>query len=557
VVADGARRADFALKAGRVVLSPTSPIISHQPYGSTRKATVTVTNTGSAPASVEMLTTGGDFELLSRTGAELTEHRVKGISKAWRGQTYGAPAGAAPAVDEAWTRAADHPTSIFDNAAATLGGKVYSVGGGSTTGTERDAWVYDPVTNAWSALPSLPVARSKPVLAAVGGKLYVFGGWGPGGTPVASVDVFDPAVGAWSTLAGTSPAPRAAAGSAVIGDTVYLVGGCVDASCNDTRTVLAFDTGTGTFRARADYPLAASWLACGGIGEQAYCAGGAGTVEYRSAYSYDPALDAWSPLPDLPLDLWGGQFAAAGGLLVIAGGVTGASTTVTNRTVGFDPAAGAWRDLPNTQFARYRGAGACGAYKIGGSPTSFVGSTQVEVLAGLEMCDAAADVGWLSSSPDTFTLAPGASRAVTVTLTATVEAGVVQPGQFTANLALRSDTPYPVGSVGVQMNVSPPASWAKIQGTVSGRSCAGVEVGVAGATIRLNSLTEPGTGFTLRTDAAGGYAYWLPRGQYEIITAKDGWVPQAVRHRLPAGIVTTVDAVLAPVDPCPPRLGGV
>ncbi|MFY1634458.1 S8 family serine peptidase [Solwaraspora sp. WMMB335] len=568
VVADGARRADFSLKAGRVVLSPTSPVISHQPYGSTRRSTVTVTNTGSAPATVEMLPSGGGFELLSRPGAALAEHRVKGISKQWRGTAYGAPAGGAPttvtparaasAAADAWTRAPDYPTAVFDNAAATLGGKIYSVGGGSTTGTERDAWVYDPVTDAWSALPDLPSARSKPVLAAVGGKLYLFGGWGPGGTPVATVDVFDPAVGAWSTLPGvTSPAARAAAGSAVIGDTVYLVGGCVDGTCTDSATVLAFDTTTGTFRSLANYPLVASWLACGGIGERIYCAGGAGAVEYRSAYVYDPAADSWSPLPDLPLDLWGGQFAAAGGLLVIAGGVTAASTTITNRTVGYDPTTGSWRDLPNTQFARYRGAGACGAYKVGGSPSSFVGSPQVELLAGLELCDVGADLPWLGTDPGSFTLAPGASRSVTVTLSATAEAGVDQPGRYTATLGVSSDTPYPVGTVAVQMNVSPPASWAKVQGTVSGRSCAGVEVGVAGATIRLNSLTDPGTGYTLRTDATGGYAYWLPRGQYEIITAKDGWVPQVRQERLPAGIVTTVDSLLEPVDPCPARLGGI
>ena len=573
VVADRARRADFSVKAGRLAISPTSPVVSHQPYGSSRKAKVTVTNTGSAPAEVEMLTGDGGFSLLGGDGAPLVEHKVKGISKAWQGPAYGAPAGAAPtritaaseaagagtaAAADAWTRAPDHPTAVFDNAAATLDGKVYSVGGGSTTGTEQDAWVYDPVTDAWSALPDLPTARSKPVLAAAGGKLYLFGGWGAGGTPVASVDVFDPATGTWATLSGvTSPAPRAAAGSAVIGGTIYLIGGCIDGTCTDSRTVLAFDTGTGTFRSRADYPVAASWLACGGIGELAYCAGGAGTVEYRSTYAYDPATDAWSPLPDLPLDLWGGQYAAAGGLLVIAGGVTAASTTVTNRTVGFDPAAGEWRDLPNTEFARYRGAGACGAYKVGGSPSSFVGSAQVEVLAGLELCDAAADLPWLVTDPGSFTLAPGASRTVTVTLTATAEAGVDQPGRYAATLGVRSDTPYPVGQVDVQMNVSPPASWAKVQGTVTGVSCAGVEVGVAGATIRLNSLTDPGTGYTLRTDADGGYAYWLPRGQYEIITAKDGWVPQARQERLPAGIVTTVDSVLEPVDPCPARLGGI
>lgn len=569
VVPDSARRANFSIKAGRLAISPSTPIESHQPYGSTRRATVTVTNTGSAPASVEMLARGGGFDLLSRRGAALAEHRVKGISRSRTGPRYGPPEGAAATasvaasvaatvIDEAWTRIPDHPAEVFDNAAATLDGRIYSVGGGTGTGTERDAWVFDPVTDSWAALPDLATARSKPALVAVAGKLYLFGGWGADGQPVASVDVYDPETSAWSTLSGVSnPAPRAAAGAAVVDDTVYLVGGCVDSVCTDSATLVAFDVGTGSFRTGADYPLAASWLACGGIGARVYCAGGVGAGERRDAYAYHPTTDSWSPLPDLPLDLWGGQYAAAGGLLVISGGVTAGSTTVTNRSVAYDPVARSWLNLPNAQYSRYRGAGACGAYKIGGSPTAFVGSAESERLGGLESCAAAADVTWLSSEPAGFTLAPGASRAVTLTLTATAAAGVEQPGRYTATLGPRADTPYPVGSVAVEMNVSPPASWAKVRGTVHGLACSGDQVEVAGATIRLTSLTDPGTGHTLRTDAAGGFAWWLPRGRYEIITAKDGWVPQARRERLPAGIVTTVDTVLDPVDPCPARLGGI
>ena len=127
---------------------------------------------------------------------------------------------------------------------------------------------------------------------------------------------------------------------------------------------------------------AISWLSCGGIGAQVYCAGGVADDEYTDAWRYDPASDTWSPLPNLPVDLWGSQYASAGGMLVLAGGVTGGSTSVTNRTVGFDPVAGAWRNLPNAQFNRYRGAAACGAYKIGGSPSSFVGSADSERLGG-------------------------------------------------------------------------------------------------------------------------------------------------------------------------------
>ncbi|MFB6393155.1 S8 family serine peptidase [Polymorphospora lycopeni] len=559
VAANGTVRSDFALPSGRLTVSPTS-IESHQPYGSTRTTTVTVKNTGGAPATVGFVERTGAFELLGRQGAVLAEHQMKGISKAATGTVYPAPGvtgAAAPAVDEAWTRIANYPAAVFDNAAATLDGKVYTVGGGSGSGIERKAWVYDPETNAWTALPDMPNARAKPSAAAVGGKLYVIGGWGPGGTPVATVDVFDPAAGTWSTLAGvTNPAPRSAAGTAVVDGKVILVGGCADSACTDSNDTVIFDPAAGAFGTGADYPLAVAWMSCGGIGGQVYCAGGAGASEFTDAYSYDPGADQWSPLPDMPIDLWGSQGTSAGGLLVLAGGVTAASTTVTNRTIAYDPVAAEWLNLPNAQFARYRGAAACGAYKIGGSPSSFVGSADSEMLGGLDLCDAAGDVSWLSTDPTEFTLAPGESKKVKVTLTATAAAGVEQPGTYTAELGIVSDTSYPVPAISVEMNVSPPTSWGKVQGTVIGETCAGVRVGVA-ATVRLNSLNTPGVGYTLTSGGNGTYAYWIPRGRYEVIVAKDGWIPQAVRIQVQPGFVATSDFTLAPSSPCAPRLGGI
>ncbi|RIV37283.1 peptidase S8 [Micromonospora radicis] len=554
VSADGVKRANFALGAGRLTVSPPT-IEAHQPYGSTRTTRVTIRNTGSAPAAVDLLERSGQFELLKQGGAALREQKMKGISKARTGVAYGSAAPqvgtttATTTADEAWSEIARLPASIYDNAAAWLDGKVYSVGGGGGTGTERRAWAYDPGADAWAALPDLPTARSKPAAAAVGDKLYVIGGWGADDGTVATVDVFDPATGGWSTVPGaTNPAPVAAAGAAVLDGKVYLVGGCADATCTDSDKLVVFDPGSATFRTAASYPHPVSWLSCGGIGAAVYCAGGTGSTEYTDAYRYDPAADAWSPLPSMPLELWGSQYAAAGGLLVLAGGVTAGSTAVSNRSVAFDPATGAWRDLPNAKFPRYRGAAACGAYKIGGSPSSFVGSADSERLGGLELCAAEADLPWLATSPSTFTLAPGAAQTVTVTLTATAEAGVAQPGRYAGELAIASDTPYPVTPVSVETNVSPPASWGKIQGTVTGTTCGGVTVGIP-ATVRVN-LISAGTGTTLTADANGRYTWWLPRGRYEVIVAKDGWVPQVQRHRIEAGIVGTLDFALDPASNC-------
>ena len=157
---------------------------------------------------------------------------------------------------------------------------------------------------------------------------------------------------------------------------------------------------------------------------------------------------------------------------------------------------------------------------------------------------------WLTGSPTEFTVAPGASQTVTVTLTARPSAGVLQPGRYTAAFGLLANTPYPIPDVGVEMNVSPPKSWGKVQGTVLGRPCTGGPVPLP-ATVRINSLSNPSVAVTLRADNQGRYAYWLPSGRYEVIVAREGWVPATARTRVAASAVVTLNFTLDPAVPCP------
>jgi N-acetylneuraminic acid mutarotase len=552
VVADGTVQADFALTAGRLTVSTTS-IEAFQTLGQTRTTTFTVTNTGSAPAKVDLLERTGDFTILRMAGAQAKTLKVPdGISKGWKpfkNKAGGPTVGASQVIDAAWTSLPNTPQPISDNAAVNLDGKAYSVGGGSGTGNEKKAFVYDPVAGAWATLPDLPTGRSKPSAAAVNGKVYVFGGWDGGGAPLASVDVFDPNANTWSTLAATNPAPRSAAGVAVAGGAVFLVGGCTDANCADSADTVRFDTQSGAFSTVAPYPHNVAWMSCGGISDKVYCAGGASATSFTDGFTYDPAANSWSPIAAMPVDLWGSQEAAASGLLVVAGGIANNSTVITNRTVAYDPASDSWQELPTATFPRARGAGACGVFKIGGWSGAFTPAPESERLDGLAQCDQTADVPWLTETPTSFALAAGKSTTVTVTLTATQAAGVDQPGDYTAQIGIRSNTPYSVAPVGVTMHVLPPASWGKFQGKVTGTSCAGVTAGVP-AYLRISSVSTPDLAWSVRANGDGNYAIWLPKGNYELIAAKDGWAPQSKRTRLAAGFVVAVDFALVPFNPC-------
>ena len=113
----------------------------------------------------------------------------------------------------------------------------------------------------------------------------------------------------------------------------------------------------------------------------------------------DPAADAWSPIADIPIDLWGGAAVAADGLLLLSGGVTAGSTAITNQGFAYDPAGNSWTPIANSNNTVFRGGGACGFYKIGGSPGGFNAVNKSEVLPGFEECTAGADVPWLSETP--------------------------------------------------------------------------------------------------------------------------------------------------------------
>jgi hypothetical protein len=407
--------------------------------------------------------------------------------------------------------------------------------------------VFDASTGRWSPLPANATPREKPAAAFVGGKLYVIGGWGNSGTPVPAMEIYDPATNAWTT--GPSvPNAYAASGIAVVGGKIYVIGGCVD-TCGK-NDVYAYDTAARSWSRVADYPLSTAWIACGGLSGNVYCAGGTNAAgDTKQGFSYDPGTDSWSPIADLPIDLWASGAAAANGKLFVSGGVTNGNTTLTNQGFAYDPTTKAWTEIANSNNAVYRGGSACGFYRVGGSTGGTAVTDKAEVLPGLDQCaEGAGDVTWLSEDPTKFTVAPGKSVTVTVTLDASVQA-VAQPGTYAAALTFKTNTPYAVDAVDVKMNVQPPATWGKIAGTVTGVKCDGTSAPLAGATVQIDSWAQH---YTLRTDANGKYALWLDErnSPIDVIAAKDGYQPKYKQYKITAGKTTTADWALKTAQAC-------
>jgi N-acetylneuraminic acid mutarotase len=547
VAANGTTRADFSLPAGRITISPSSVSIS-QVLGSTTNNAVTFSNTGGAPATVTLYERSGAFQLLQAQGAPLKLSDAPDgttFSPAFRGaQTGGSGSAtvAGPSTTSTWSLLANYPVEIFDNSADTLDGQVYSVGGSDANGRiTNNGYVYNPAADTWATIASMPVARDKPAVAAVNGKLYVSGGWDAVGNPIARTDVYDPASNTWSTVA-PNPVPSAAPGVAVVNGKIYLVGGCLDGGCSPSTATAVYDPVANSWTTVAAYPQPVSWEGCGGINGKVYCAGGVGSGSYTTGFVYDPAGNSWSPIAPLPIDLWGGAWASANGLLVLSGGVTNSSTTVTNQGYAYDPASDSWSALPNAPDPDYRDASACGFYTLGGLLNGLP-LHDLRALSGLNQC-VVTDVPWMSESATTLTLQPGQSANVTVTLAATTAAQVSQPGTYTAQFGVGTDTPYTVSPINVTMTVYPPNGWGKFAGTVSGKACNGTTSPLMGAQVQASGV---GFTFSMQTDKNGNYGFWVPAASnpYVLSASRDGYLGLATKVTVKPYKIFTINFILS------------
>ncbi|MEU1370769.1 carboxypeptidase regulatory-like domain-containing protein [Streptomyces sp. NPDC005803] len=528
--ADSTVTKNFSLKAGRLKVTPaavTAPVA----WGGSATRTVTIKNTGGADATVKLAEKSGAFTPAA-SGAPLISKKGDYSPLSAKGRA-GKSAAVAPAEGgDAWQTVADLPDAIMDNAVVADGGKIYSAFGYDGADDTRSLYSYD-AASGWNRLADAADTREAPARGFIGGKLYAVGGWGANGAPDAKLEIYDPASNTWTTGA-PSPAPLAGSGSAVLNGKLYSVGGCTTTCGSGSVTV--YDPADNSWSTAANYPENVAWQSCGAISGLLYCSGGTTSAgELQSAYVYDPAADSWSALPDMPEPLWASSSTAANGLLLISSGVSDGA--LTNAGYAYDPAAGTWSSLPNADVATYRGGGAPGFYKVGGANAPSTPSTAVELLAGYDQTSGS-DVSWLSLDPSEVKLAPGDSVSVAVAVNASVDE-ITQPGEFTAQIGISANTPYPVASVPVTMTVAPPNTWGKITGTVLGKSSTGTTAPLKGATVQIDSWASS---YTLITDKDGHYALWLDarNNPLTVIVAKDGYAPTVATVKVvKKGTVTT------------------
>jgi N-acetylneuraminic acid mutarotase len=248
-----------------------------------------------------------------------------------------------------WTKKKDMPLPAHHVAVTEYRGKIYLFGGGARLVPGGDNWVpidnsweYNPANDSWKALAPMPTPRGGAVAATVGDKMYVIGGGSvhPGAkvvglTPavphraLTTNEMYDPATNTWQTRS-PMPTPRNHAAIGVVNGKIYVIGGRVASvfvlPSSNVDVVEEYDPATDSWgAAKARMPVASSGVAFGSYGGKIYVAGGEsqnleGLTAFRALQVYDVANNRWSILASMPVPRNGPAGAVVGNRFLVVSG---------------------------------------------------------------------------------------------------------------------------------------------------------------------------------------------------------------------------------------------
>jgi N-acetylneuraminic acid mutarotase len=233
----------------------------------------------------------------------------------------------------AWDELAGGPPLQGMNLAAH-GGRIYRIGGMDPRNepgnpaenfSVASAACYDPATNAWADLPPIPEPRSSHDVAVVGDTLYVVGGWtmlGHDGEEwcdtMLALDLANPSAG-WKTL--PQPFVRRALSAAVDEGKLYVIGGFTEEE-EASRQVDIFDPATGTWAQGPELP----GEALNGFAPAACMVGGIVHVSVAdgSVHRLSQAGCRWEPVASVVPRIVHRAVSDGDGHLVLVGGAANA-----------------------------------------------------------------------------------------------------------------------------------------------------------------------------------------------------------------------------------------
>lgn len=237
-----------------------------------------------------------------------------------------------PAADR-WERRAPLPGPRSGIVAATVGNRIYVMGGGfrnddGTFDFKSLVEVYLPEEDRWETGPSLIMRHDAPTAIVHDSAIYLFGGHHPDAT---GGPLTDPAFGfsehlengadRWRELP-PMPTPRFSLAACMMHGRIWLMGGgaCQDGTFHNLDDIECFDPENGTWSAaETRLPWPGAGVSAATKDGSLYVAGGNDNTRISPRVARYGG-DAWEDLPDLPEGRVMGALCDVGGRLILAGG---------------------------------------------------------------------------------------------------------------------------------------------------------------------------------------------------------------------------------------------
>jgi len=261
----------------------------------------------------------------------------------------GVPGGGGTTSSLFWTRNSPMPTPRSWAPAVVWGGKIYVVGGCSSTRTQfynevATLEVYNPTVDTWEELAPMHMARVGPGVAALNGKIYVFGGfnretWSAND----SVEVYNIATNTWTTGA-SMPTPRSWMRAVVLNNKIYVIGGV---GYDYSRDVEVYDPTTNTWEIKSPLPRERYLHAAVAYNGKIYVIGG-DSWEYGDdevwddIQEYNPITDSWTEKSPMPAPATGLDAVAINGRIYVLGGIPRSNTAWI-----YDINSDRWMEIPS------------------------------------------------------------------------------------------------------------------------------------------------------------------------------------------------------------------
>jgi N-acetylneuraminic acid mutarotase len=272
-----------------------------------------------------------------------------------------------------WRFEPEAPKGPVEGSAIEIGPIIY-VTNGSAPGNLRGFLAFDTRTGRWSEPTRTPIGLNHSQAAVYKGDLYLASGYLDGDEATDRFWRYDPEASKWTQMPPLDLA-RGAAGTAVVGDKLYVAGGApktfgASAKGSPYGSMEIFDFKTGEWSRGPDMPVPRHHLVAAGLDGKLYVVGGrAGLLDTNNDIPptgefdrYDPKTEKWERLPELPLPVGYPGITTAAGKVVVVGGEDqtrweDGGGWVTPAAWAFDPKTNRWQRLPDLNVER-RGMGA-------------------------------------------------------------------------------------------------------------------------------------------------------------------------------------------------------